>query len=191
MAEIEIVNVAYRYENGDGKQFVLEVNQCLNFTESMIHSILYIYQARHAGLVINDAPKVCDSSSSQDIRTKDKSVIMPLQMNGPIPYSPISKPTLENIDCLPMINLSSDEVEWDPYYIFNGNKSNNYTYLEDDFNVSYTIQGLRILNEVLQQHDEHVPTISLLHSSKVSAERLATLWGFGLNAAECTLKATT
>ena len=72
MAEIEIVNIAYRYKNGNDKQSVLQVNQYLNFTESMIHDILCIKEARHTGLVINDAPKVCDSSSSQDIRTKDK-----------------------------------------------------------------------------------------------------------------------
>ena len=39
MTGVNIVNVAYKYENDEGEQFILEVNQCLNFIDSMTHSI--------------------------------------------------------------------------------------------------------------------------------------------------------
>ena len=40
MIGINIVDVLFKYESIDGEQFILEVNQCLNFTDTMVHSIL-------------------------------------------------------------------------------------------------------------------------------------------------------
>ena len=68
MTGIEIVNVLLKYMDIDGEEFILEINQCLNFTETMKHSILCTNQARHGGTIINDIPKVIDSSSPQDMR---------------------------------------------------------------------------------------------------------------------------
>ena len=119
MTGIKIVNVLYKYENAEGEEYVLEVNQCLDFSDTMVHSILCTNQARHAGILVNDVPKVCDGTSSQDIRTRDGSVSMPLEMNGPIPYLPISKPTSNDIEYLPRIKLTADDIEWDPHSIFN------------------------------------------------------------------------
>ena len=103
MEGINIVNVLFKYQNVEGGEFILELNQCLDFTETMMHSILCTTQARHAGILINDVPRVCDPTSTQDIRTKDGEYILPLEMNGPIPYLPMSKPSLNDIEYLPTI----------------------------------------------------------------------------------------
>ena len=123
MTGVNIVNVAYKYENDEGEQFILEVNQCLNFIDSMTHSILCTNQARYSGITINDVPMICDPNSSQDIIPKDNNTTLPLEMNGPIPYILISKPTQNDIDYLPWIKITSDEIEWEPHYIFNGERA--------------------------------------------------------------------
>ena len=120
MTGIKIVNVLYKYESVGGEECTLEINQCLDFTKTMVHSILCTDQAKNLGILVNDVPKVCDSTSTQDIHTKDGTTIMPLEMNGPIPYLPVSKPTSYYIEYLPRIKLTSDDIEWDPHTIFNG-----------------------------------------------------------------------
>ena len=34
---------------------------------------------------------------------------MPIEMNGPIPYIPVSKPTWNDLENLPRLKLTSDE----------------------------------------------------------------------------------
>ena len=191
MTGIKIVNVLYKYENAEGEEYVLEVNQCLDFSDTMVHSILCTNQARHAGILVNDVPKVCDGTSSQDIRTRDGSMSMPLEMNGPIPYLPISKPTSNDIEYLPRIKLTADDIEWDPHSIFNEPNVSEYKYLEHDFDISWNIQGISTLKQVVQSHSNRISAITHLNNGKFKAEDLANLWGIGINAAQRTLKSTT
>ena len=168
MTGVNIVNVLYKYENSDGEQFIFEINQCLDFTESMTHSILCTNQARHAGIIINDVPTICDPNSTQDVQTKDKSLSFPIEMNGPIPYLPISKPTQNDIEYLPRVKLTSDDIEWDPHYIFNDGKDNSYPYLEEDFEISHSIQGLKALEDVVDQHQKSIAAATLSYSGRIT-----------------------
>ena len=43
----------YKYLDKTGQEYLLEVNQSLNFTGSMTNSILCTNQARHNGVIIN------------------------------------------------------------------------------------------------------------------------------------------
>ena len=90
MTSIEIVNVLLKYQNKDGEKYILELNECLDFTDTMNHSILCTNQARHVGVIINDVPKILDSTSTQDLRANNNEDIIHLEMNGPIPYIPVS-----------------------------------------------------------------------------------------------------
>ena len=67
MEGINIVNALIKDQSVKGDKYILELNQCLDFTETMMHSILCTNQARHAGILINDVPRVCDPTSTQDI----------------------------------------------------------------------------------------------------------------------------
>ena len=191
MTGIKIVNVLYKYENTEGDQYILEVNQCLDFSDTMVHSILCTNQVRHTGIIVNDVPKVCDPTSSQDIRVDDGETVMPLEMNGPIPYLPISKPSINDIEYLPRIKMTADDIDWDPHRIFNQPHLSEYKYLEQDFDISYNIQGVGILRRVIQTHNTRVAAISHLYNGKFNANDLANLWGIGINAASKTLKSTT
>ena len=153
MTGVELVNVLFKYESRDGDQYILEVNQCLNFTSTMNHSILCTNQARHAGLIISDVPKALDTSSTQDIRFKDSDIKLDIEMNGPIPYIPISKPNQEDMEYLPRLKVTRDDIDWDPQFIFNEGRENIYPYLESDFDIAYNIQGLQVLDEVVNEHE--------------------------------------
>ena len=48
-------------------------------------------------------------------------------MNRPILYVPISNPTQNDIEYLPILNLTMDEIDWDLQYTFNERKPNGYT----------------------------------------------------------------
>ena len=191
MTGIEIVNVLLKYMDKDGEEYILEINQCLNFTDTMKHSILCTNQARHGGLIINDVPRILDRSSPQDIRIKDGETIINLEMNGPIPYVPVSRPSQHDIEYLPRLTLTRDDVEWDPQYIFNEGQQTIHPYLENDYILSYDIQGLRALSEMVTQHESRISALAHMNSGKLTANEIATLWGIGIKAAERTLRSTT
>ena len=191
MKGVNMVNVLYKYENCDGEQYVLEVNQCLDFSKSMTHSILCTNQVRHNGVIVNDTPKICDRNSTQDIKIPKDDISLPLEMNGPIPYLPISKPTQNDIEWLPRITITSEEEEWDPQFIFNGRGTNLYSYLENDFDISYNVQGLTTLHEMVDNHEIRFSALKYSNSAKFTPDKLAKLWGIGFNAARRTLSATT
>ena len=94
-------------------------------------------------------PKVCDNTSTQDPRSRDGKYILPLEMNGPIPFLPISKPSENDIDWLPRLKLTSNDIEWDPQSIFNTVTTSGYNYLEGDFEIAYNIQGVSTLEKIV------------------------------------------
>ena len=144
MTGIKIINVLYKYENTEGGQYILEVNQCLDFTVTIVRSILCTNQVQHTGIIVNDVPKVCNPTSSQDIRVDDGKTVTTLEMNGPIPYLPISKPSINDVEYLPRIKMTADDIDWDPHKIFNQPHLSEYKYLKQDFDISYNIQGVDI-----------------------------------------------
>ena len=191
MTGINIVDALVKYQSIDGDEYILEINQCLDFTDTMVHSILCTNQARHIGIIINDVPKVCDSSSTQDLRSRDGKYILPLEMNGPIPFLPISKPSENDIEGLPRLKLTANDIEWDPQNIFNSMNTGGYKYLEEDFEIAHTIQGVSTLEKIAHTHSQRISSISHMHNGKFKAEDLANLWGIGVKAANKTLRATT
>ena len=112
-------------------------------------------------------------------------------MNGPIPYLPISKPTQNDIEWLPRITLTSDEHEWDPQFIFNGKDTNLYTYLENNFDTPYYIQGLTSLHEMVNHNEKRISSLRYSTGEMFSPDKLARLWGICINSTKRTLKATT
>ena len=67
-----------------------------------------------------------DNDSSQDIKLNGKDTVINLEMNGPIPYIPVSKPNVEDIDYQPKIRMALDDVECDPQHIFNKEKNTSH-----------------------------------------------------------------
>ena len=57
--------------------------------------------------------------------------------------------------------------------------------------LSYDIQGLRALSEMVTQHESRISALAHMNSGKLTANEIATLWGIGIKAAERTLRSTT
>jgi len=68
--KVKTIHVQYAYDIPCGRTYILQVNDCLDFTKSMEHSIIYTNQARAHGTIINNCPKIFDNTSSQSITLK-------------------------------------------------------------------------------------------------------------------------
>ena len=188
ISNVSYVNVVYKYQDNSGQEFLLEVNQALDFTNSMTHSILCTNQARHNGVLIHDIPRVIDKDSNQCISFPDEGVTLPLLMHGPVPILPVTKPQKGDLKLLPRLQLTSDEIMWEPDKIF-GNEYDDYHYFFDSSEDNY-ISGVMLLQEAIDLH--RINSLRTKGSNgKCSAAHLAKLWGIGLKAAERTITSTT
>ena len=154
----------------------------------MTNSILCTNQARHNGVIVNDIPKIIDNNSPQCITFPNDNVHLPLLMKGPVPILPISKPNNHDLEILPRLQLTSDEVIWDPNSIFGSDYedlSNIYECSED-----YHISGIMSLHDIINKHQIN-SFRARGKDGKCSASHLSKLWGIGLKAAERTITSTT
>jgi hypothetical protein len=80
MKNIRMVNAAFAYDSDDGQTYILDVNQCLDFSHTMMHSLLCPNQARVNGVVIEDCPSFLDKSkkSTHSIWFPEDDVRLPL-----------------------------------------------------------------------------------------------------------------
>ena len=62
MTGINIVNGCVAYDTIDGQTYILDINQALDFTETMENSLLCTNQARAHGVVIEEVPKFFDNN---------------------------------------------------------------------------------------------------------------------------------
>ena len=185
---VNYVNVLYKYNDDQAQEYLLEVNQALDFTTSMKNSILCTNQARHNGVVIHDVPRIIDRNSPQCILFPSQNVQLPLAMKGPVPVLPVSKPNTEDLLVLPRLQLTSDDLPWLPHAIFNDESTQPQSYFECD--QDYYISGVRELQNLVDNHE--VNKISnMTRDKKCSAAHLSKLWGIGIKAAERTITSTT
>ena len=84
---VKLCNVAYGYQSEEGKTYILVVNQCLDFTDEMEHSLFSTNQVRSNGIIVDNVPRKIDvlRRSKQAIIFPDKDVMVPLSMHGPNP----------------------------------------------------------------------------------------------------------
>ena len=183
ITDINYVNVAYKYHNQEGQEYVIELNQALDFTKYMSNSILCTNQARHNGVIIHDVPSIMDPSSPQCMTFPEENVNL-----RSVPALPVSKLTEEELILLPRLQLTSDDVMWDPNVIF-GNEFNRPTQLYGS-NLDYDVSCMMILDNIIEHHN--VSSLGAkAKDGKCSATHLSKLWGIGLKAAERTLSSTT
>lgn len=97
MQNIMSANAAFAYDTTEGQTYILNVNQALDFHDSMEHNLLCTNQARSHGVVIDDCPTFLDHSnrSTHSVYFPDKDVRLPLLMKGPISFLPVRYPSEE------------------------------------------------------------------------------------------------
>ena len=90
---VSMVNGLMATDREDGQDgYILEINNALDFTNAMEHSLLCPMQARLNGVKINDVPTSLDLNSTQSIIFPNGSDI-PIHYHGPIPYINVRYPT--------------------------------------------------------------------------------------------------
>ena len=84
-----------------------------------------------------------------------------------------------------------DDIEWDHQYIFNKDKQAIHPYLQSDYDITFNVQGLRALDDIIVKHGKRIFALAHSNSGKLTGEDIANLWGLGIKAAERTLKSIT
>ena len=64
MTNVLTVNVAYAIDTADGKTYILNMNQALDFTETMERSLLCENQARSNNVVVDSVTTTLDHSGT-------------------------------------------------------------------------------------------------------------------------------
>ena len=168
---------------------------------------------RAHGLIVNDCPKQFSKPDemAHSIYVPNLDLNIPLSMNGVISYIPVRYPTSEEIETCVMVELTSQDVRWEPY-------SENFLKQEENDPVSVsqqdrTLFALRsncperaVFSSVSNTLDDDLFTRALLETPKVTLssnttgtkrhstideETLSKRWGIGYGTAAQTLQVTT
>lgn len=182
MKNIKTVNAAFAYDTDDGQTFILNVNQALDFSDTMKHSLLCPNQARVNGVVIEDCPKFLDPTniSTFSVYFPDVQVRLPLQSSFPTSYLHVRRPTQNELATCLDLDLTSAEP-WEPQ-LFEEHSLNVFAY--------HTRDPLYDLGTRLHQRCV-VSAITHVRGRSMSPSDLSKLWGIGLQNSKRTLDNTT
>ena len=195
MDNIQTVNAAFAHDTGDGQTYILEVNQALDFTSTMEHSLLCPNQSRIHGVTIDDVPQFLDPSnrSSHSVIFPSQNVSLPLLMQGPISYLPVRYPSDEEMEECLHLELTDGSSEWNP-------SSLDGLFHASSIEVTDTINGFgHPLDSILLHDHLHENLASMVHINAIyhrkvnelTPEMLSSLWKIPLSHAKSTLSATT
>jgi hypothetical protein len=112
---VPIVRAALAYDDpSTGETLILILNQMLYFGDDLPHVLLNPNQLRSNGIVVDDIPRHLSDKSSHSIKIEEERIEIPLLLKGIILYFNVRTPTVEEIENLPCIELTSSS-EWDPH----------------------------------------------------------------------------
>ena len=185
LTDIRTVNVAFSTQSSEGETVILHLNNVLDFTHNMEHSLLCTNQARSNGVIVDDVPQEYDhkGDSTHSIVFPDMDLRLPLKVKGPVSYLPVNFPTDDEMSRCRHVNLTSEET-WDPDNIPNVSKFTSDIDAQEMVNGCDSDFDLKFLKF----------NASSLHKKSVSSvtpESLSNTWRISLDDARRTLKATT
>ena len=180
---INTVNAAFAYDTDQGETYILVLNQCLDFSATMEHSLLCPNQARMNGVVVDDCPTALDSSgrSTHSVYFPGEDKRLPLLSKFPISFLPVRRPTREELETCVTLEVTSME-EWD-------------TSLFDDIDLGVQSLHHHMLTtenfSTVLSKKMNVSAIEYHPSREIDPIALSKLWGIGIDAARQTLSSTT
>ena len=197
MKNIETVNAAFAFDGDEGRVFILNVNQALNFSDTMEHSLLCPNQARINGVVVDDIPPHLDyhQRTTHSIWIPERDISLPLDLHGPISYLRVRYPNEEDLDFGEYVDLTSPD-DWEPSSVdFTARGEYNVSSISSalDQTIDYEFPNMPceiadfptvLHNRILASAMTHRTTAS------TTKEELASLWEISLDSAARTLKAT-
>ena len=194
MNDVSTVNACFAYDTDQGQTYILEVNQALDFRDSMEHSLLCPNQARIHGVTIEDVPPFLDPSglSTHSITFPTEDISLPLLMNGPISYLPVRLPTDLELDECQHLQLSCGDSPWDPLSIqalFDSPTTDRRGVhsLSSQFDLDI------LQDNIAADMCSTVASSAIAHSASKTLEPqdLSRLWNISLDAAKRTIDKTT
>ncbi len=192
MKNISTVNAAYAYDSTDGRTFILQLNQSLDFSNSMEHGLLCPNQVRINGGIVDDIPPLLDyyNTSKHAIWFRDNDIVLPFHTHGPISYLPVRFPTDEDLDFGEYIELTSPD-EWTPESLDILNTriaSSVSTHANDNDDSLFNNPG-ELLHFDYALH-RYASALKHKYTKDITPEQLANLWGISVNAAKRTMSCT-
>ena len=179
---VRICDAAFAYDTTDGQTYILRINQCLDFTKEMKHSLFSSNQVRSNGIIVDDVPLKIDvlrTSKQAMIIPGTDEIVLPFKMHGPVPYLPVRSPSQNEMDECKWIELTSDEI-WDPEQL-----------LGDDYKLSSISTSVQDPDDYLLLKT-NVIISAVSHTSKgvLTPELLSQMWNISLKSAKRTLLVT-
>ena len=116
ITDLPIANCTFAYDSADGITYLLEVNNAIYMGEQMENSLLCPNQCEENGIRIDLRPKkhYSDEPTASTIFSASASLTMPIEHDGPLPFIHVRCPTSEELLTCKVIQLTSDESEWNP-----------------------------------------------------------------------------
>ena len=193
MTNIHTVDTAYAVDTSDGKTYILNVNQSLDFTDSMTHSLVCTNQARMNNVIIDDIPTTLDLNgrSTHSVYFPDQDIRIPLQLHGPISYLPVRYPTDEELEFCPTLDLTSHD-EWDPSCVeLLEQGSSNISSIHIEFEDKVFDHAIFRDMPQLLVNKINISGTSRTKNLELTPETLAANWNISISDAKSTLQATT
>ena len=198
---IKICNAAFAFDQSDGRTLILIVNQCLDFTNNMKHSLLCTNQVRSNGIIVEDVPIAIDitKQSRQAIivpQDNSNNIHIPLLMHGPVPYIPIRKPTKHELNTCNQVTLTSFE-RWDPSLFLTSEDHVvnelviTYNDIQDDTGMNHlTINAMAKYASLIRNQTFHASSVRHSKKGEINFSYLSELWDIPLKVAKRTLDVT-
>ena len=113
--QVKITTLATLWEDPMDRQlYILIIHEAVYFGDHLKQTLLNLNQLQSHSLLVEDAPQQFDPKSLHSIHIPKSGISIPLHLDGVISTFPLSKPTWEEYNTLPHIELTSDEA-WDPH----------------------------------------------------------------------------
>jgi hypothetical protein len=194
MFNIFTANAVFAYDTNDGVTYILEVNQALDFRDSMEHSLLCVNQSRIDEVLLDDVPQFLDyhNRSTHLVYFPLEDVCIPLAMTGPVSYIPVCYPSDQELEDCIHLELSASNSPRDPLQI-QGFQSANSCQIAYS-NVNSVEATLLHTNSLLGDIYKNIIINSIWQSrsnNTLTPESLSDLWEIGLHAARDTIRSTT
>ena len=117
LMKVKIAMITTLWEDLTDRQlYILLIHEALYFGDCLKQTLLNPNQLQAHGLLVEDVPHQFDPKLSHLIHELKSRISIPLCLDGVISTFPSLKPTWEEYNLLPHIELTSD-MPWDPHSV--------------------------------------------------------------------------
>lgn len=162
--DIPVARVATAYTDATGKTWILILNEVLFFGSKLDHSLINPNQIRHYNIMVCDDPR----DPFRDLGIDHRKAFIPFETEGACVFFETRVPSDEELETCDYIELTNDEVPWDPEHVELGNG------VPDDKNRRYVrqVRTERLARVYTPESDLILGSISEGLVEKVSTERM-------------------